>query len=96
MSAESFARLDRRITREYEARGFSPRRAAEIGRKTAGKTAHLRWEKNGLPPEVKRQRSCVKRGLAGRNFYNRREQHAAFIEVVRDCARRERERHRGH
>jgi hypothetical protein len=94
MSQASFDRLEHRIEREYEAKGYSAARAEEIGRATAGKTAHKRWAKNGLPAEVKRQRSCIKHGLAGRSFDNRREQQSAFVEVVKDCARQERERQR--
>lgn len=44
MSRAGFSRLANRVTREYEGKGYSRKRAQRIGRATAGKVAR---EKRG-------------------------------------------------
>jgi len=39
MSKKGFERLDKRITKEYEKKGYPKRKAEYIGRATAGKVA---------------------------------------------------------
>ena len=42
MSERAFQRLARHVKREYLRRGFSPKRAAYIGRATAGRVARAK------------------------------------------------------
>lgn len=45
MSRQSFRRLERKVEREYERKGYGKKRAAHIGRATAGKVARLKRRK---------------------------------------------------
>lgn len=42
MASERFERLQRKVTREYEKKGYPKARAYYIGRATAGKVARLK------------------------------------------------------
>lgn len=95
MSRASFDRLDAKITREYEERGYSKSRAERIGRATAGKVAHRKWAKKGIPAEVRRQRACVRDGMKAHQGETGAQHRRSFAAVTRKCAERARARRRG-
>lgn len=92
MSRASFDRLDRKITSEYEARGYSKSRAEHIGQATAGRVAHRKWARQGVPAAVKRQRTCVRRGMEAHRGERGAEHQRSFAAVTRRCAAQERRR----
>ena len=85
MASEGFERLDRKIAREYEARGYSTRRAEAIGRATAGKVANIHHKRYGTPASVRRAQSCVSEEMRGQRFGSREAQQEAFADAVRRC-----------
>lgn len=90
MSRASFDRLENRVAAEYRAKGYSAARAERIGRATAGKTAHRKWAKHGLPKEVRDQRACVRRGLAAASYEGPAQWKRTFGEVTARCAEKAR------